>query len=99
MEKFHKPFSPEQVYSFNEFQLESSFRAWKCTDCHTTFIATLNGLYCYGCNRVIKEWAWDWMLNWEWKNMSESINKFLNGDHSEFSSRFRKQIKQPYDKQ
>lgn len=69
------PFTDDQVASLNAYQADSRMHEFTCnkSTCPVRLLtADTQGWKCSGCFYT-QRWAYDWMGNWEWKNMLDKI--------------------------
>lgn len=84
MKQIKPPFSKLEVLSLKLFQTRSSLKPFTCKS-HSDFVlnASPDGLSCAECDYV-KNWVWDFMINWQWIEFSRAIDSFLDGDHNAY---------------
>jgi hypothetical protein len=58
--------SPAQVESLAEYQTSPHYFPFVCRQ-GDIFEATSVGLFCPRCEEILK-WAYDWTLDWSWKD-------------------------------
>lgn len=71
------PWTPDQVASLNAFQEDGRMHEFTCNHsvCHVrTLVAGPEGWTCEGCGYK-QHWAYDWMADWSWKAMLDSLMK------------------------
>ncbi len=63
----------DEVKSLNEYQQHGYGHPFTCGRKSHTLVARNNGWYCPECEKegfsYTQGWAWEWMMNWEWKKM------------------------------
>lgn len=70
-EQIKTEWTDDQVKSANEYQASGVMHPFTCSNCRADLTATKQGWVCDVCNKHIPQnWAWDWMLNWKWKEFS-----------------------------
>ena len=67
----HTPWSEEQVNRLNQYQVSSGVHPFNDNKSRP-LVATKDGWHTVDNEKIIQEWAWDWMLNWDERDIWES---------------------------
>lgn len=68
-DRIEAPWTAEQVWSLNEYQASGAMHPFTSEN-STELIATPDGWIEHEDGKVIQKWAWAWMADWSWQQLS-----------------------------